>query len=168
MNNLQLEMIFDYTCPYCYRAYQFMKDIRTQFPDIEIIFTPCEAHPRPEEWSTHGDLEVMGMHYCLERGIDVWKYSDLVYHALYVDKIDAKNLDQLSASLGELVDPADFKAVIESGTYEEQRLAANQYAWGTLSLPAVPSYQMGGQVLEAIGGVGVSKEALVDFIKAQM
>ena len=57
-----------------------------------------------------------------------------------------------------------FKTVIHSGKYEERRLAANQYAWDTLSLNAVPSYRMGERILKTVENIGVDKKVLTAFL----
>lgn len=165
MNSLPLEIIFDYACPYCYQAHLYLKEIRTEFPDLQIVFSPCEAHPRPERWSPHSDLALQGMYYCLEQGIDIWKYHEMIYHAYHVERIDAENIDILSAYLRDLLDAEAFKAAVQSGKYEARRLDANRYAWEVLSLDAVPSYTIGKRILKAVGGIGVSKQMLVDFMR---
>lgn len=166
MNVSTLEVIFDYSCPHCYRSYLDLKTIREEFPDLQFAFKPCEAHPRPEDWSPHSDLAVKGMFYCLDHGIDLWEYHELVYNAYHVDHIDTENIDALSAYLADLLDAADFKAVVAGDTYESKRLEGNRYAWETLALPAVPSYCHGDQVLKALPGIGVSRSMLLEFLNA--
>lgn len=166
MGNLPLEIIFDYACPYCYRAHGYLKEVRTKFPELDIIFSPCEAHPRPEQWSPHSELAVRGMHYCMDHGIDIWEYHDLIYRAFHVDRVNAEDPDTLASYLASLADEADFKKALQDGEYEDKRLAANQYAWETLALNAVPSFRMGEQILRAAEDIGVSSRMLFEFIAA--
>lgn len=166
MKGLPLEVIFDYACPYCYSAHLYLKEIKTEFPELEIVFSPCEAHPRPERWSPHSDMALQGMYYCEEQEIDIWEYHELVYRAFHVDRINAEDVNVLAAYLADLVDAKAFKTAILSGKYEARRLKANQYAWETLSLDAVPSYRQGKRLLKAVEDIGVSKQMLLKFLAA--
>lgn len=76
---MSLEIIFDYACPYCYQAHLYLKEIHEEYPELQMVFTPCEAHPRPERWGNHSDLALKGMHYCLDHGIDIWAYHNRIY-----------------------------------------------------------------------------------------
>jgi len=165
VKSLPLEIIFDYACPYCYKAHLYLKEIRTEFPELEMMFSPCEAHPRPERWSPHSDLALRGMYYYMEQGMDIWEYHDLIYRAFHVERINTEDLNILAEYLREVVDAEDFRAVLQRGEYEDRRLAANQYAWGTLSLHAVPSYRMGKHILKAVEGIGVTRQMLIEFIR---
>lgn len=164
MNNLPLEVIFDYACPYCYRAHLYLQEIRDEYPRLQMQFRPCEAHPRPEQRSPHSDLALKGMYYALEQKADIWKYHDLIYRAFHVDRINAEDIDCLAGYLSGLFDAEAFKAAMNSKKYDQEPFSANQYAWESLALTAVPSYCMGEHVLKAAEGIGVSKEMLVEFL----
>lgn len=161
---MHLEIIFDYACPYCYQAHLYLKEIHKEYPELQMVFTPCEAHPRPERWGNHSDLALKGMHYCLDHGIDIWAYHNRIYRAFHVERIDVENLDTLAAYLEDILDADDFKAALSRGAYEPERLAANQYAWETLSLNAVPSFCMGTRTLKAVEDIGVSKQMLLEYL----
>ncbi len=159
-----LEVIFDYACPYCYKNYTYLKELRKEYPDVQIRFVPCEAHPRPESYGMHSDLCVMGMYYCLEHEIDIWQYHDLIYKAFFVDKKDVENMDELSEYVSEIVDVNDFKAALKEGTYQRKVLKNNSYAWEQLDLPAVPSFAMNDRILYAVPDVGVTRQQLLMFL----
>lgn len=45
---MNLEVFFDYTCPFCYLGLSEVRTALKKHPDIEVAWRPCEAHPRPE------------------------------------------------------------------------------------------------------------------------
>ncbi len=159
-----LEVIFDYACPYCYKAHAYLKELRKAYPELQVRFVPCEAHPRPEHYGMHSDLCVMGMFYCQEHDIDVWQYHDLIYKAFFVDKKDVESLDELSEYVSELVDVCDFKKALEEGIYQRKVSQNNRYAWEQLDLPAVPSFVLNDRVLYAEPDVGVTRQQLLTFL----
>ncbi|MDR1669694.1 MAG: DsbA family protein, partial [Oscillospiraceae bacterium] len=48
----KLEVFFDYACPYCRRGHEDLTALLPKHPDIEVVWRPCEAHPRPEVYGT--------------------------------------------------------------------------------------------------------------------
>ncbi|SHN63908.1 DsbA family oxidoreductase [Desulfitobacterium chlororespirans] len=45
---MQLEVFFDYTCPYCYLAFHELKQILPEYPELTIQWRPCEINPQTE------------------------------------------------------------------------------------------------------------------------
>lgn len=82
----KLEVYFDYACPYCYKGLQELSSLLKKYPDTKVEYIPCEAHPRPEPAPIHSDLAAQVGCYLQERGLDIAKYNDLVYHAHFVEK----------------------------------------------------------------------------------
>lgn len=162
-----LEAIFDYACPYCYRAHPYLKELKEEYPDMQILFCPCEAHPRPDRYGIHSNLCIMGMFYCMDHDIDVWQYHDLIYKAIFVDKINVEDINTLSGYVKEIADEQDFMQALMEETYKRRLLQNNLYAWEQLDLPAVPSFRMDSRILYAVEDVGVSKEKLWDFLTYQ-
>lgn len=161
----QLQMFFDYTCPFCYRGYGYLKELMGEFPQLQVDWRPCEAHPRPETYGTHSDLCVRGMFFAGDHGVDMWAYNNLMYLVALEETINIENLDELSEAVSGLVDAEAFHDILKSGNYESDLTAANMHAWEELQFDAVPSFIMNGHRLDAIPGIGVTKEQLRDFIK---
>ena len=161
----QLEVFFDYACPYCLKGHEYLTELLPQCPDIEVIWRPCEAHPRPERYGRHSDLCIQGMFYALEQGVDVWEYHEQMYAAALTDRVNIEDADVLAGRVRGLLDHEDFLAEIMSGTYEKAVADANVYAWDESGLNAVPSFRMDGSALDAVEDVGVTKQQLAEFLK---
>lgn len=164
----RLEVIFDYSCPYCYKFYRELKELRGELMDFTIKALPCEAHPRPERYPMHSDLCVMGMYFCEDWGIDLWAYHETVFDAVFTRKIDYGTAEGFSEGMRVLLDGqklAELRKALSEGRYQKQVLQNNHYAWEVLGLPAVPSLCTGGRVLRATPGVGIMKEQIRDFVR---
>lgn len=162
----KLEVFFDYACPYCLRGHEYLEKLIPQFPQIEIEWRPCEAHPRPDRYGPHSDLCAQGMYFALEHCVDLLEYHALMYGAALKKRIDIENIDTLSEYAGSLLDSEDFRAALISKQYESKLLENNRLAWNTHSFSAVPSYIMNGQTLVSIEDIGVSKDRLMKFMSA--
>lgn len=163
---MKLEVFFDYACPYCLTGLGYLKKLIPAHPDIEIVWQPCEAHPRPERHGIHSDLAIQGLYYILEHGLDAWAYHDCVFNAVFEEKLNIESVEVL----GECVkipgfDAGEYKAAIKSGKYSQKQRDNNRYAWGENGLFAVPSYKMNGERLNSRDGRPVSETQLAAFLK---
>ena len=75
----ELEVFFDYECPYCKAGHELLLRLLENHPDISVIWRPCEAHPRPENHPPHTDLCLQGLFYVTENGGDVMAYHRRMY-----------------------------------------------------------------------------------------
>jgi len=64
---MKIELFFDYICPYCYKGHANLLDLMPKFPELEMIWRPCEAHPKPEIFAVHSDLAIQGMFFIQEK-----------------------------------------------------------------------------------------------------
>lgn len=160
----KLEVFFDYSCPYCLKGHENLLEILPDYPDIQPVWCPCEAHPRPETYEPHSDLCIQGMFYVMEHGLNLMDYHSLMYKACLTDRIDAGNLEALAGYIDGSFDGEDFKKEIKSGKYINALAAANRYAYEKSRVWAVPSYRLNGMKLHAIENIGVTKEQLKEFI----
>ena len=78
----KIKVFYDYTCPYCYKGLRELQDILPDYKNVEIDWSPCEAHPRPEPAGVHSDLAAQVGFYIAENGFDIKKYNNLVFEAL--------------------------------------------------------------------------------------
>ena len=159
----KMEVFFDYSCPYCLKGHEYLEALYKQFADIEIVWCPCEAHPRPEP-GPHSDLALQGLFYAIENGADVWEFHKRMYHALLKDRIDKENVDVLAECVKDIVDVADFKQAIISGKYADVQQGMNDHAYEVSGVWAIPSYRMDGEKLDSVAGIGVTKEQLREFM----
>ena len=161
----QLEVFFDYVCPYCLRGHNYLLEILPEFPGLEIKWRPCEAHPRPEDYGRHSDICIRGMFFALENNLDIFEYHKFMYNAAMKDKIDIEDAAALSEYLKPLTDPAEFRAAMESGKHIDELNNANDYAYEKSGVWAIPSYRMNDRKLDSKEGVGIKKDQLAAFIR---
>lgn len=160
----ELEVFFDYSCPYCLKGHENLLKILPDYPDIQPVWCPCEAHPRPETYEPHSDLCIQGMFHVMEHGLDLMTYHKLMYKACLKDRIDVGNLETLARYIENDFDGEAFVNEIKSGKYINVLAAANRYAYEKSGVWAVPSYRMNHMRLDAVENVGVTKAQLKAFI----
>ena len=160
----KLEVFFDYACPFCLRGHGYLEELIGQHPEIEIVWRPCEAHPRPERYGPHSDLCMQGMYYALDHGADIWAYHERMYAAALKDRADIEDIGVVTALAEGLVDTAELRRALENGEYAKVQRDGNDYAYGKSGVWAVPSYRMNGKKLDSVENVGVTKEQLANFL----
>ncbi len=157
----KLEVFFDYTCPYCRRGHEDLTALLPKYPDIEVIWRPCEAHPRPEEYGRHSDLCVQSLLFALEQGADIWAFHRRMYEAAF--SVNIEDPEELARSLGG--DTAALTEALRSGRYAQKCLDANDYAYEQSGVWVLPAYRMDGKSLDSEAGIGVGREQLDEFLK---
>lgn len=162
----QLEVFFDYICPFCYRGHGYLTELLPHYPQVEVKWMPCEAHPRPDNYGPHSDLCIMGMFFVIDNGYDLIAYHERMFRAKHQDQIDIEDLDVLTDYVKDLVDADAYRAALQDGRYRDKLLANNRYAFEESGVWVVPSYRMDGRSLNSEENVGVSREQLRDFLEA--
>ena len=160
----ELEIFFDYACPYCFQAHKYMTELIPESPHINIVWHPCESHPRPDRYGPHSDLCIQGYFFAMEQGVDPWAYHDRMYRAALKEHIDIENADILSDFVCDLVDGDAFRKVLSQGIYRRALAEANEFAFESSGVWVVPAYRMGNRKIDAVEDVGVSKEQLRRFL----
>jgi len=161
----KMEVFFDYSCPYCLTGHEYLVELIGQYPDIEIIWRPCEAHPRPEEYHRYSDLCVAGLFYAFEKNIDIWDFHMRMYKAACKDGVDIEDPVALANVFGEILDSADMAEALKNKKFNQAVLDANDYAYEENDVWCVPAFRMDGKKLDAIGGVGITKKDLDEYLK---
>jgi predicted DsbA family dithiol-disulfide isomerase len=159
-----LEVFFDYACPYCLRGHEYLTALLPEYPGIEVAWRPCEAHPRPEKYGPHSDLCIQGLYYALEQGADIWEYHARMYAAAVRDRVNIEDPEAVAGRVRGLLDPDAFLRALRSGRYAKAVSDGNDYAYELSGVWAVPSYRMDGRKLDAVEGVGVTKDQLAAFL----
>ena len=160
----KMEMFFDYACPYCLTGHEYLLEVLPNHPDVEVIWCPCEAHPRPEEYDRYSDLCVEGLLYALDKNVDIMEFHMRMYLAACKDGVNIEDPDALSKVFEGLLDPIDMAEALKSRKYEKAVLAANDYAYEENDVWVVPAFRMDGKKLDAEGGVGITKKQLEDYL----
>lgn len=159
-----LEVFFDYICPFCFRAHQYLKELIPDYPEIDILWHPCESHPRPERFGPHSDLCIQGYFFAKEKGIDSWTYHDRMYQAAQKERINIEDIDVLSDYVRDMMDAEAFRKALRQGTYSKMLADSNDLAYERSGVWAVPAYRMEGYKLDAAENIGVTKEQLRSFL----
>ncbi len=162
-----LEVFFDYACPFCLKGHGYLKELIASYPEIKIVWRPCEAHPRPESYGRHSDLCIQGMFFAQAHGVELWTYHDRMYKAAVRDRIDIEDVHALADRVKDILDTDVFIKALQSGDYAKVQLDSNDYAYKKNDIWAVPSYRMHGLKLDSTEGVGITKlqlAALMDSV----
>jgi len=161
----KMEVFFDYSCPYCLTGHEYLVDLLPKYPDVEIIWKPCEAHPRPEEHGLHSDVCIQALFYALDNDVDVWEFHDRMYKAAVKDHVNIEDPGVIANLFTGLPDTADLLETLKSNKYEQSVLDYNDYAYEESDVWVVPAFRMDGKKLDSIGGVGITKAQLDKFLK---
>ncbi len=138
----QIEVFFDYICPYCNRGIRQFLEILPKYPETQVIWRPCESHPRPEEYGPfHSDIAIQAMFALEDAGGDLISFHLKVFDAWFTkgERLDDRELlAGLAAQCGGN-EQEIYKALTEN-RYAQKVQEANRYAWEERGLSAVPSY----------------------------
>ena len=161
----ELEMFFDYECPYCKKGYEDFLKLLGDYSDISVIWRPCEAHPRPEDHPPHTELCLQGLFYVQDIGGDVMAYHKRMYDAVHTDKIDVEDAAVLADYVSDMLDKDAYLAMLRDGTYAQVQSQGNDYAYDECGVWYLPAFRMDGKALDAQGGIGVSPQQIAEFLK---
>ncbi|MDR3208209.1 MAG: hypothetical protein LBT60_07785 [Oscillospiraceae bacterium] len=161
---MELEIFYDYACPYCMRNYDFLPELLSARSDITPVWRPCEAHPKPEVYSRYSELLVQCFFFAQAAGVDLWAFHTQLYRAALVDRIDIEDIDALAAYLGGTLDSAALTRALRDGVYAPAQRQNNDYAYEENDVWALPSYRMAGRKLDSVEGVGVSRAQFEAFL----
>lgn len=161
-----LDLFYDYSCPFCYRAHAYIKAYAKEHPELKIRWLPTEAHPRPEVYASHSDLLCQAMFFARDAGVDLWALHDALYEAVHIKRIDVENTEAIAASISHLVDEKALITALEMGTYKQENLDTNALAYEQSGVWALPAYRQGARRLDSAEGIGVTEAQVIDFLKA--
>jgi len=162
---MQLEVFFDYACPYCLRGHENLLALLPEHPDIEVVWRPCEAHPRPERYGPHSDLCIQGMFFAADQGLDLWAYHARMYGLCLRRWVNVEDVNTLAAHVGDLLDAEAFREALLSRRYLQALRRANDYAYAEIGVWVVPAYRMNGRQLDSVEDVGETKAQLKAFLE---
>ncbi len=160
----QMEVFFDYACPYCMRAHEYLEELLQKYPQVEVVWRPCESHPRPERYGLHSDLIIRGLFFAQDNETDLWEYHRRMYRAALQDCTNVEDIGALAACVQGLLDADAFAAALLAGKYQKELAEANSYAYDRSGVWVVPAYRLAGCRLDPAEDVGVSKKQLDVFM----
>jgi predicted DsbA family dithiol-disulfide isomerase len=163
----QLEVFFDYNCPHCLRGHHNLLELLPSFPDIEVVWRPCEAHPRPENHGVHSDLCMQGMFFAADADADILAYHARMFDLAHKVRANLEDIDVLAENVGDIVDAKAFAEALRSGKYREVQEGHNDYAYEQSGVWVLPAYRLDGRKLDSVEGVGVSREQLESFLAGE-
>jgi predicted DsbA family dithiol-disulfide isomerase len=124
-----------------------------------VPMTLPRVSPQP-----HTDLAFEGYQYAREHGKGN-AYNHRVLEAFFVEGQDIGALDVLTRLAGEVgLDEAGFRQALETRKYREAHREALRHAYEEAGITAVPTFVIGGHVLQGIQ----SKETLERLIDAEL
>ena len=159
----KLEVFFDYSSSSCLMGHKYLAELLPQYPDIEVVWRPCESRPHPAQ-RKHSDLCIQGMFYAFEQGVDSWDYHKRIYDVIFVERVNIEKPEALARGVRKLMDPEAFLEAVTSGTYEQALKEANEYAYEEAGVRILPTYRMDGKQLESAENAGVTKQQITDFL----
>jgi predicted DsbA family dithiol-disulfide isomerase len=160
-----MRIFYDYECPYCKRGYEYLLSYIGDHPEIEIEWRPVEAHPRPENHPPHTDLSCRSYYIAKELNADMPKFHAAMFQAVAVERRNVEKVEVLLDIVKDLVDGSKFKAILESGKYAKQIDENNELAYEKSGVWAVPAFRINGKKLDAVEGVGVTKDQVKAFLE---
>lgn len=162
---MKLEVFFDYSCPYCLRGHDLLLESLKSHPEMNVQWTPCEAHPRPEVHGLHSDLCARAMYIVQEAGGDIMACHDVLYDLAINQNANIEDPNVIATALSGIVDSAAVLDGLASGAYEEQLLQNNRLAWVKHGFFAVPSLYMEGKLLPCAPGIGLTSAMIDNFLR---
>ncbi|MDR0905331.1 MAG: thioredoxin domain-containing protein [Oscillospiraceae bacterium] len=163
----KIEVFFDYTCPFCKAGYGYLTELLPEFPNAQIELLPVEAHPRNEEpeHRPYVDLAVQGGLFVKAVGGDEYAYAARLFKLAGDDRRGFEDIEVLTQCAAETgLDAAAFKAALQNGIYAQAQLAANDYAYETQKVWAVPTFVSGDRRIDAAANVGVTGEQVRELL----
>ena len=166
MANIQI--FYDYECPFCKRGYEYLTELLPAYPGIEIEWRPIEAHPRPETYGIHTDLCIQAFYLAEELGADINAFSRAMFQAVVAESRDVEKPETLAEILTGIVDGGRLLETLKSGKYAAKVNENNDLAYEKNGVWYLPAFRVPGNDalrLDAKGGMGVTQEEIKGFLE---
>jgi predicted DsbA family dithiol-disulfide isomerase len=110
---------------------------------------------------------VQGCLFIQEAGGDELAFTSRVYKAHFEENLNVEDVSVLvkCAAQSGVTDISAFETALKNATYEKAMLDANDYAYELKGVWAVPTFVCGDIRLDAVGGVGITKQQLDAFFE---
>ncbi|MDR0906383.1 MAG: DsbA family protein [Oscillospiraceae bacterium] len=161
------EIFFAYSCPFCLKGYEDLKAVLAELPDAKIIWRPCEVEPREADYGNYDDFFVQASLIAIDLCADMIKFNDLLFNAIFTaHSAKPTDRDSVIAAVESVIDADALRKKLGSAELRERQNKANDLAYETHGVWAVPSFRAdGGKLkLDAVAGVGVSRDQIREFL----
>lgn len=194
MQKKQVEVFYDYICPFCYRGLKYIDDIKDDFPNIEFIYRPSEAHPSNGDDIIFDDAINKGIalllnqdeieyqtpvspiprsykamqayNYIKENKGDFNKYNNNIYQAVFVKQKDIELITEILECAQDCdVDLVKLEDELNNTNYESKRTQDLEYAYISKKVEYIPTLIYNNKRLDAKPGIGYSKDELIEYLK---
>lgn len=119
---------------------------------------PPHVIPRP--YSTNAFL---GRYYAMELGKEA-AYNDLMYKAYFIEELDIEDMNVLCKLVERLeMDPAAFRASVESGAHQKELDACNDYSRNVLQVKGIPTIYINDKKISL---ETYTKEEMIGILKS--
>ncbi|MDR1566476.1 MAG: DsbA family protein [Treponema sp.] len=167
----KIQVFYDYECPFCKRGYEALMELLPDYPDLEVEWRPVEAHPRPEDHPPHTDLCIQSYYIARELKADMKAFHAAMFRAAAAERRDVEKPEVIAEILKGILEGGKITAILGSGKYACHVKENNDMAYETKGVWYVPAFRVleyahkgPPPVLDARGGVGVSKDEIKAFL----
>jgi len=163
----KIEAFIDNISTYCVDGVDFLTELLPKFPSVEVDWRQIEGHPKLEEpeHSPHVDLIVRGSLYIKDNGGDELGFIRRIFKVHFEEKRSIEDVSVLVECATDVgVDATAFEAALFDQKYEKAQLDANDYAYEKKGVWFVPTFVCDDIRLDAVEGIGVTKEQVEDFL----
>lgn len=193
MGKKQVEVFFDYVCPFCYRGLKYIEEIKDDFPNIEFIYRPSEANPSDDYEIVYDDeinrhladlliqdnieyqipvspipsskLAMQAFNYIKDNKGDINKFTNNMYQAMFVEQKNIGNKDViLTCAKDTNIDLIKLEDELDNVNYDKKRQLDLEYAYISNNIEYIPTLIFKDKRLNASAGVGYSKQELIDYL----
>ncbi|KEO82337.1 DsbA family oxidoreductase [Tumebacillus flagellatus] len=143
--------------PYIQRAFHQSVKPMAERMGLDMVLPQMSPHPR-----TH--LAFEGFQFAKEHGKG-GEYNHRIFKAFFQEEQDIGQVDVLTKLAGEVgLDESQFRAALESRTYQEAHQKALHHAYREAGIQVVPTIMIGNHVLEGVR----SKEAFEQILNEEL
>lgn len=162
----RIEMYFDYECPFCLRAFEHILALQKEFPDLEIDLHPLVLRQEPGyTFRSRSALASQLFYYLKETATqeEQLNFTWQVYTLVHREGADIDDPEILAEKLSAFIPADKTREILEKGLYRDRQESANE-AFDRYQIAYVPIFRLDGKQLNALGGEGITREELRQFI----
>lgn len=193
MKKKQVEVFFDYICPFCYRGLNDLMSIQDDYPDLDFIYRPSKVHFENSEtpvqdssmdrvlkvFLNEADLEYnkpfnpisdtnlafKAMNYLQEHHGKVDLYNYNIYKAHFVDQKNIADINIILDCASSCgIEVEKLKEFLTNEDYSRRHQEDLEYAYLEKKIEFVPTLIMEDKRLNAIEAQGFTKEQLIKYL----
>ncbi|WP_333649175.1 DsbA family oxidoreductase [Lacrimispora sp.] len=119
----------------------------------------------PVSPAPRSDKAFEAMHYIIDHQGNVEEYHKNMFRTMFVDQKDLEDISVILTCAQDCgINLSDLETALKNGTYSGKQQQALSYAYGDNEIAVVPTFISGSHRLDAVAGVGVTKEQVKEFL----